>query len=60
MQNKSTPSDVQVKHFVQTVSETIGFKYIPPPFFKLINSITLNEFEENLEVKNWIANLQCV
>lgn len=30
MQNKSTPSDVQVKHFVKTVSETIGFKPIPP------------------------------
>jgi hypothetical protein len=33
MQNKSTPRDVQVKHFVQTVSETIGFKHIP--FFSL-------------------------
>lgn len=30
MQNKSTPGDMQVKHFGKTVSETIGFKPIPP------------------------------
>lgn len=36
MQNKSTPSDMQVKRFVKTVSETIGIKPIPPLCYKML------------------------
>lgn len=45
MQNKSNTSDMQVKHFVKTISDIVGFKSDPLLAYKVL--YTLNEFEKS-------------